>query len=469
MSFSINDIKKEIAKGESKNIEFKKGLGQIRPAMKTLCAFLNNSGGKVFFGVTDNAELCGLDIADKTKREIAEHLSKLEPHSDTEVQYIEFGKHNKFIILLIAKPHSLSRPYSYDGTPYYREESTTRQMPQRLYQRLIHDRTMKSHPWDEDFVQNGSIENIDSEKLKKYISISLSKGRLPQQFESLKFKEEILMRLGLIEQDKLVNAAIVLFGGKFLPSYPQCCIKLALFNSDSKRDIVTSEQLHGNFFDLLREAELFIKRNTNISTKFVDGKMDREDTPDYPAMAIRELLINALAHRNDASSSGYISVEIYPGRLEIASFGRLPDGILLEDLQQRHRSVPVNKLIADLLYKAGFIETFGTGTQEVSNICERLNRPLPIFSEEYGFFIATLYKSYSDLISQKFSQLSKRRQNILGFVAQNKDGVSNKEILKFLENSISDKTLSRDLQELNQVGALRSDGEAKAKKWYASI
>ena len=75
----IEDIKELIAQTENEQVEFKETTGQLERGMETLCAFLNGEGGTVLFGITDKGKIIGQEVADVTKRSIAEAINRLEP------------------------------------------------------------------------------------------------------------------------------------------------------------------------------------------------------------------------------------------------------------------------------------------------------------------------------------------------------------------------------------------------------
>lgn len=76
---TVDDIKELISSAESERVEFKETTGQLDRGMETLCAFLNGDGGTVLFGVTDRGKIIGQDVADSTKRSIAEAINRIEP------------------------------------------------------------------------------------------------------------------------------------------------------------------------------------------------------------------------------------------------------------------------------------------------------------------------------------------------------------------------------------------------------
>src|SRR3989304_2474961 len=96
----IKKLKALIKRGESEVLEFKSSTGSISSGMQTLCAFLNsNHGGTVVFGVKDNGQLVGQEVTDKTRKEIAGELNKIEPHAKLDAKYVRIAGDRQAIVL----------------------------------------------------------------------------------------------------------------------------------------------------------------------------------------------------------------------------------------------------------------------------------------------------------------------------------------------------------------------------------
>src|SRR5690349_12130773 len=121
---NINDIKQLITKGESELLEFKKSTAELHSVMRTVCAFLNSkSGGIVLIGVTDGKKIIGQHVTDKTKKDIATEINKIEPYSDVEISYINVDQNRQLVALQVKAGHKV--PYVYDGKPFMRNQSST--------------------------------------------------------------------------------------------------------------------------------------------------------------------------------------------------------------------------------------------------------------------------------------------------------------------------------------------------------
>ena len=192
---------------------------------------------------------------------------------------------------------------------------------------------------------------------------------------------DMLDRLGVRRNGKILQAAMVLFGRTFLPDYPQCELRMARFRGTDKTEFLDQRQIRGPAFKLLEEAQLFCQRHFPLPGKIVSGRMERVDTPLIPPDAMREILVNALIHRDYSIAGGAVSLAIFDNRVEIWSAGTYPAGITPEMLTRDHPSVQRNPIIADVFYRAGLIERWGRGTNRVIEMCRTANVRPPEFQE----------------------------------------------------------------------------------------
>ena len=136
MTMTIDDIKTLIASDESRILELKKSTGELKDGMHSACAFLNTDGGWLIFGVAPTSlKVLGQQVTDNTRREIAQALSGLEPAQDVYVHYIDLpeAKNGEQVIAMHFDGWSWgNNPFTYHGCPYYKVESTTKQMPRDI-------------------------------------------------------------------------------------------------------------------------------------------------------------------------------------------------------------------------------------------------------------------------------------------------------------------------------------------------
>ena len=372
-------LKKLIKEGESETLEFKSTTGQRTEGMKSVCAMLNGLGGFVIFGVTDKGELRGQQGTAKTLTEIANEMALIEPPAFPDIERIALDNSHAVIVLRVSAANG--RPYTYDGRPYQRSGATTRMMPRESYEKILLERLHANHRWENQVVDSRvSMDDLDAEEIQSTVDNALRLGRL----ESLKNRDlvSVLRGLGLIYQDQMLNAAIVLYAKnpELQTIYPQCELRLARFRGMSRlADFSDHRQYWGNAFYLLKRAETFLRDHVPIAGKLVPGKMIREDRPLYAPSATREALANAFCHRD--YTSGTISLGMYDDRLEIINPGCLHFGLTPEKLCLPHESHPWNPLIATVFYRAGIIEKWGSGTMKIIDWCQEIDSPRPQWIE----------------------------------------------------------------------------------------
>lgn len=134
---NLDIVKRLIAEKEGGLVEFKETTGQLERGMETLCAFLNGNGGTVLFGVNDKGKIIGQDVSDKTKRDIADAINRLEPVAAVQISYAPLPNSEKKVIIFRVDDSKINRPFCYKGRPYMRVESATTTMPQTAYNDLL--------------------------------------------------------------------------------------------------------------------------------------------------------------------------------------------------------------------------------------------------------------------------------------------------------------------------------------------
>ena len=378
---NLEDIKNLIVQTENEQLEFKETTGQLERGMETLCAFLNGEGGTVLFGVTDKGKIIGQEVADVTKRCIAEAINRLEPTATVQVSYIPVSDSNKKIIALYVDDSRLNRPFCYKGRPYYRVESVTSIMPQAVYNRLLMLRDEAKYRWELFENTKLSIQDMDENEILKTVRLGIECGRLPENTGNN--VAVILERFGLLANGVLNNAAAILFANRELIEYPQCLLRLARFKGTDKMIFMDNQRVQGNLFKLLDAAMAFIFKHLSLSGT-TEG-LEREEHLTIPYKAIREGVVNSLCHRQLRTPGGSVGIAIYDDRVEIENPGTFPRDWDMEKMKSEHCSEPQNPLIANVLYRRKLLESWGRGISLMTKECQKANLPEPEFELSNGF------------------------------------------------------------------------------------
>lgn len=334
---TLDDIKNLITSDtETDNIEFKETTGQLERGMETLCAFLNGEGGTVLFGVTDKGKIAGQDIADTTKRTIAEAINRLEPSVNVQISYVPIPDCEKKVIAFNVENSRMERPFCYKGRPYIRLESVTTTMSQSQYNELLLQRDGGKHRWEQFDNEDLTLQDLDTNEILKTVRLGIECGRLPEDTGS--DIPVILEKFGLLKNGVLNHAAAILFGKHEKMEYPQCLLRLARFKGTDKTVFMDEQRIYGNFFQLLNAAMSFIFKHLSLSG--TTDTLEREEQLTIPYKAIREGVLNSLTHRSYREAGGSVGIAIYDDRVEIENPGSFPQNWDLETMMSEHESKP---------------------------------------------------------------------------------------------------------------------------------
>lgn len=370
---------------EGPALEFKRSTGELKEGMQTLCAFLNGSGGMVLFGVRPDGTIEGQTVSDQTLRDIAQAGDRFEPPAHVSIHRVRV-KAGREVIAVVVEGGLDVRPFTYEGRPYERVASSTRRMPQAKYERLLVERGHAKRRWENLPAEGLTLKDLDRKEILRTRELAIQQNRISPA--TSRDTGEILDRLGLRMGGVLTQAAQVLYGTRLLPDYPQCLLKMGRFRGTAiTGEIVDNRQEHMNAFAMVREGLAFLERTMPLGARFPRGTVFREDRFPVPLEAIREILFNAVMHRDYSHYSGYVAIVVFDDRIEIQSYGRLPNGVTVEQLSGPHLSKPTNPLIAEAFHRTGAVEVWGRGTNRVIEICKAHGTAPPVFEERQGFLV----------------------------------------------------------------------------------
>jgi ATP-dependent DNA helicase RecG len=466
----IAQLKRLVDQGESATLEFKNSTASISTGMQTVCAFLNSEkGGTILFGVKDDGKIVGQEVSDKTKKEIAVELNKIEPYAQIDVIFVPVADRRQ-VIVIQALPGDKT-PYTYDGRAFMRNQSTTMRMSHDVYTYLYN----KSNPtlWESLTNNNCTIKDLDKTRIKEVLRVAAFEKRLPEGAQSGN-TTSVLKKLGLIVDDKLTNAAVILFCKDEYKQFMQSTLKLARFKGTTKSEFLNQKMIRANAFDLYDKAMDFLTFSLPVAAKIEPGISARVETPAIPYNVLREALINALVHRDYSHPGTSIDVAMYDDRVTITNPGFLPQGVNIKQLSRDHKSIQRNPLIAHVFYLCGKIEKWGRGTLDMIKDCKKAGNPLPKFEEIGGGFSVTLplKEPMRTVIYEKpekidLSRITTRQQKIL--LALRQGPLNRQQIMNKLRTQVTDRTLQTDLGKLKDLGLVKSEGKSKATLWYLII
>ncbi len=426
---------------EQQNIEYKQSWHD--DYLKWVCGFANAHGGTIYVGKDDDGKTVGLadykKLMDDLPNKIRDVLGIM-----AEVNLQDTG--GLYFIEIITPPYSV--PISLRGSYYYRSGSTKQELKGNALMEFLLRKSGKT--WDDVVEPRATLADIDEETVAQYKTDAAKAGRLPLDENALSLAD-FLNKLRLMENGQLKRAAIVVFGkdpGRF---YPNQIVKIGRFGGKDD-DLKFQEVVEGNLLHLLRETVAEFNRKFFVKPIHFEG-LQRIEKDEYPVAAVREVLLNALVHRDYMSS--FIQVRIYDDKLWVWNSGKLPENISLESLRGVHSSHPRNPLIADVCFKGGYIDSWGRGTLKIINSCLEAGLPEPSITEQFGGILVEIFKNRYTLEQLEKLGLSERQIKAVLFVAEN-GTITNSQYQKLVD--VSRNTASNDLKSLVESGILISSG-----------
>ena len=432
---------------EQQNIEYK--ISWHDDYLKWICGFANANGGILYIGKDDNGNTVGAvdykklmeDLPNKI-RDVLGVMAEVNLLRDEGRYYIE-----------ITIP-SYSVPISFRGRYYYRSGATKQELTGNALNDFLLKKTGKT--WDDVIEPRAVIGDIDTETVLRFLRAAEKAGRLPEN-EKMPLPD-LLEKLRLLENGKLKRAAVVLFGkdpGRF---YPNMAVKIGRFgNTDD--DLKFEEVEEGNLIYCLYEVPAQLNRKFFIKPVDFEG-LQRVEKGEYPVAALREMLLNALVHRNYMGSN--IQIRMYDDRFCIWNEGSLPEGLSLEALKRQHPSRPRNPIIADVCFKGGYIDAWGRGIAKIINACNQAGLPEPEIKEQDGGLLVTLFKDrYTEEQLLKLG-ISDRQVKAVNFVREHGQ-ITNKKYVAVA--AVSPRQALIDLKELVEKKVLLLIGKGRSARY----
>lgn len=441
-----------ILQPESKTLEFKRDLSSLTPILETVVAFANTAGGVLVIGCSAQGAVLGLDNILKEKERIANAIADaIDPPLLPEIE-IATRQGKNLLMIKVA----------YGKGPFYLKKEGTPAGPQLLSEL---NRSILSLSFDQNPLPELTDKSLDLELIKK-------------QFNYREVIREKLSSLGV-----LVSCA-----GRFVPSIgglilfgkinernlfvSDARVSCARFLGKSKAKILDRYEVEGSILEAVESVPKFIARNTRLAAQF--GGMMRQDIPEYPTVAIREVLINALVHADYSQIGAHIQVAIFDDRLEIQSPGMLPVGFTMEDLKSGVSRVR-NRVIARVFHELRLMEAWGSGYRHCVEDCQQGSYPMPEWQELGSFVRVTFYPHQQTQWCLKeernrgnclndLDDLPERQKAILALFKPGKR-LAFREMLKLLPKSTAERTLRYDLAQLKSRNLLSSKGLGRATVW----
>ncbi|RLD59859.1 MAG: transcriptional regulator [Bacteroidetes bacterium] len=438
---------------ENQNIEWKESWRD--EYLKWICGFANAKGGKIIIGKNDNGEIVGLAKAKRLMEDIPNKIqTQLGILCDVDLK----DEDGKDYIEIDVKPYDVL--ISYQGKYHYRSGSTKQELKGNALNKLLLKKAGKT--WDDVVEPRAKLEDIDTLAIEAFKKGATTSKRLPFIVDEENI-EQILDNLLLLEDGNLKRSAILLFGKNPCRFFINAFVKIGRFGQTDD-DLRFQEIIEGNAFQLADKTLEVLDRKFFVSPISYIG-LQRVESWEYPYEAIREVILNAIIHRDYMGAP--IQISVYDDKLIVWNEGSLPEGLTFEDLKKKHSSRPHNPILASTFFKGGLIEAWGRGTIKIINECKKAGLPEPIIEYSSGGISVTILKNQFDEKSLIEKGLSTRQIKAIEYLKENRN-ITNKIYQEICE--VSKATATRDLTELIEKFKLfERSGEVGAGTSYKLI
>ena len=422
---------------------------------KEIIAFANTRGGKIYIGIEDNGNVCGISDSDFTIQQVSNAARDgIKPDITMSLRYNIITADKKQIIEIEVQC----------GThrPYYLAAKGLR--PEGVFVRQGTSAVPASDTAIRQMIKETDGDNYEDMRSLNQ-NLTFVKAKKEFELRGLKLGQPQMKSLGIIDGDGLYSNLALLLSD-------QCphIIKAATFSGTDRESFHDRAEFGGSLLQQLEDAYAYMNLRNSNSASF-DGLL-RIDRKSYPDTALREALLNAVVHRDYSISAGTL-LGIYSDRMEIVSVGGLAGGLSYDDIMLGV-SCSRNEKLAGVFYRLRLIESYGTGIGRIMG-SYRNHKAKPLIQVSSGAFKITLpdmnFSSPENSVcadnAPEYDVRIKTKEQVLLELFRRKKILTRAEIEEYLGFSAS--TAVRLLNSLLQKGLLKSKGNGKNKKYICSF
>lgn len=379
-----------IAGGEDSYTEFKRDLSQRSDFAGEIVAFANTQGGQIVVGVADDGNVLGVP----DPRQAEETIVNLARNNciPAIVPLIERVDVAGQVVLVVQVMRRTGVPHENNsGQCFIRVGSSKRLATPHERARMLQEATLVH--FDESPVARTTLAELDLEEFAKYYQriyeqpLAETDVPLPRMLENMRFLVN-----DIDGELRLSIAGLLLFGQRPQDFFPHAFISAVRWAGVvAGETILDRQEIGGRLAQQIDQAEAFILRNTRLST-VIEGARQL-DLPEYPRPALREALVNAVAHRDYSLTNAQILLYIFADRIELRSPGVLPNSVTLDNIRT-HYSKPRNETIARVLFNLGYVNRLGSGVPRIIRLMQEHTGRAPDFEVGSAQFLVRLWSKW---------------------------------------------------------------------------
>ena len=253
---------------------------------------------------------------------------------------------------------------------YVRESGLAVKISMEKLKDMILSAQVEPLRWERRLSEFDSEEELSVSELNKLFSAK----KTPVEVKNNTIDELYKLQLmSLAKHNRLTNAGDILFTKNPARRHPQTRVRAVAYDKKSDDSYNDFKHFEGPLIEVLESVLQFVQVNTPTKIYFSEQDHQRKEKSLFPMKAIKEGLVNALAHRDYSNPSGGVLVEVMKGKVKIWNSGSFPLGIDVASIQKGHISILRNPDIAHVLYIRNYMEKLGRGSSVIQNECKKYN------------------------------------------------------------------------------------------------
>lgn len=446
---------------ESMTVEFKQQLQRASRMQEPMVAFANSRGGMIFVGISDRRprQILGVVWTQELIEQVQEAARSTQPPLQVEVE--RWKVDGRDIASIQVRMLARGWVQTSDGRLLVRAGPTNRALVGEELLRFVRERA--AEPVEDEPVSGVDLDDLQLELVRKFIRARMrrSGGGLPTAARDL----------GLVTAEGKVRLASLLMFGKE-PQHPNRRFGIVVSRFEGRVDgtarLRDRRELVGPLPMLVARADRRIY--DEMRRDAVVRGLVREEVPEYPPVALREALVNAVGHRDYSLRGAAVEVRLYDDAVEVESPGNLAGYVTVENLREAQYSR--NERIMDALQRLGYVEEAGQGIDRmIAEMEDALLEP-PQFEERSSSFLVRLrggsvFAAEDRLWVSQFRQLELSADAKVALVFARRTGTVTNEQLRRLR-PLDRETSRATLQDLVTRGLLEAFGRGRGTGYRLS-
>lgn len=454
---TADEIRRLLKGGPGQHAEFLPATASTRRLLETMTAFANGSGGTIILGASHRGLIEGLSASPQRDRDrIVELALAIDP--PLRIPMPAIADVDGVQVLTVTVPAGLPHVYAVDGRLVQRRERENAPLTGAALRELLLSR--EGSTFEAEAVAGATLDHLDLDRVAQHAQAIVGDASDPAHL--------LVARGCATEVDgRLIPtvAGLLLFGRQPQRFFPSAEILAIRYPGVSMGDDFIKEQIRGPLDDQIQRAAAFVDQ-MGARASHIEG-LRRSEQPPHPPAAVRETIVNAVAHRDYRQRGDAIRLMVFSDRLECYSPGRLPGHVTVSNIVEERFSR--NEVIVQVLSEMGYIERLGYGIDRIIRLMCDWHLPSPTFEETPAGFRVTLAArpgaygpaSLSGVVGRQVHlDLNPRQAAALQYL-ESHDRITNRE-LKLQHPDVSEETIRRDLADLVARNLLLKIGDKRA-------